>query len=143
MNRLDNDSLMTVFSYMDYYDVVLASKTCADWYEAAFGRPSQVALWKWLSLYRWTFCSVKDNNWLAYFIERHRVGKKWEKGRPMTDFKMTPLRGHANYIQKVEMFDQFLARLGVRRSRSPGRFFLILPAIVSKRKWEGGIPRAD
>lgn len=100
MDRLRNDDLAVVCSFLSVHDLMWFSHSC----RKAFTVVSHRADWVWhdLALTRWLFCRVdRYANWRDLYIRRNQVEKHMQKA---DKFQMIPCRGHTSVITALLVF---------------------------------------
>ena len=91
---MPDEILIHIFEFLDDADLCHVGMTAADIYRVA----NDNLLWRSLTLARYPFCGVDNvRNWKRAYSAVRRMQLGWNAGRPK-DFKMNPLRGHANYV---------------------------------------------
>ena len=100
MDRLRNDDVSEVCSYLTIKELLVFSCTCKKTKSVVQGRADWV--WRDLALTRWLFCRVnKYANWRDLYINRHQIEKHMQKA---DKFQMIACRGHTGIITALRVY---------------------------------------
>jgi len=100
---LPEEVMVGIFSYLDVNGLTTMNTVCKQ------VKPVSDDSWLWRYQVNKTFpfCNANDfgNNWKTCFKANKKLKVGWGSGRSK-DFKMTPLRGHTNYINCFDFYRQ-------------------------------------
>jgi WD40 repeat protein len=100
---LPDEVIVDIFTFLPFSNLGTMSRVCKQVRPVA----DDSFLWRTHVNREFPFCNAQDfgNDWKNCFRTHSRLKIGWETGRAK-DFKMTPLRGHNNYISCFDFYRQ-------------------------------------
>eukprot|EP01098_Paradermamoeba_levis_P014781 TRINITY_DN7219_c0_g1_i1.p1 TRINITY_DN7219_c0_g1~~TRINITY_DN7219_c0_g1_i1.p1 ORF type:complete len:294 (-),score=71.75 TRINITY_DN7219_c0_g1_i1:4-885(-) len=92
---LSHDVICYIFGFLNEREICVSALVCKQLRKVLDDK----FLWRELCKRSFPFVNIQkyENNWKRGFIATKKLKRGWNQGKP-SDFKMTPLRGHTNYV---------------------------------------------